>query len=61
MILNGQDLGEIKTEIDAKQFAKRIFALIEGSIFMTVTMNDDTYIQDMMNHVDDIIDTQLKG
>jgi TetR/AcrR family transcriptional repressor of nem operon len=60
MIELGQAQKEIHEHISAKLYAKRIFAFIEGSIFMTVTMNDDSYINDMMNHVDNLIDTELK-
>ncbi len=59
MITEGQAANEIKPTVNAKQYAKRIFALIEGAVFMTVTMNDDTYLQDMMNHVDEIIEEHL--
>ena len=56
MIRNAQEAGEIKLEIDAHAESRSFFALIEGSIFMTVTMNDDTYIQQMMNLLDKQVD-----
>tara|TARA_B110000037_G_C17127758_1_gene509164 strand:+ start:11681 stop:12277 length:597 start_codon:yes stop_codon:yes gene_type:complete len=59
MIELGQASKEIKSEIDAEQYAKRIFALIEGAIFMAVTMNDDSYVNDMMNHADRLLDEEL--
>ncbi|NOQ74486.1 MAG: TetR family transcriptional regulator [Crocinitomix sp.] len=59
MIELGQAAKEIKAEINAEQYAKRIFALIEGAIFMTVTMNDDSYVDDMMDHADRIVDKEL--
>jgi AcrR family transcriptional regulator len=59
MIELGQASNEIKSEIDAEQYAKRIFALIEGAIFMAVTMNDDSYVNDMMDHADKIVDEEL--
>mgnify|MGYP000085460283 CR=1 FL=1 len=59
MIELGQNAEEIKSTIDAGQYAKRIFALIEGSIFMAVTMNDDSYINDMMDHADRIVNEEL--
>ncbi|WP_070137877.1 TetR/AcrR family transcriptional regulator [Crocinitomix algicola] len=61
MIFKGQEQGEIKAEIDAKHYAKRIFAAIEGSVFLTVTMNDDTYIQEMMDAIDKLIDNELRS
>jgi len=59
MILLGIDAGEIKKEINPKSYARKIFTLIEGAVFMSVTMNDDSYIQDMMAHVDGIIEREL--
>jgi len=59
MIALGQDAGEIKPEIDPKQYAKRIFSLLEGAIFMTVTMNDDNYLNDMLDHADGIVNREL--
>lgn len=59
MIELGQSADEIKSTIDADQYAKRIFALIEGAIFMAVTMNDDSYINDMMDHADRIVNEEL--
>ena len=61
MIRNGQDQNEIKVDIDPEIYAKRIFTLIEGSIFMTVTMNDETYLTETMNHIDGIILNELKA
>lgn len=61
MILNGQEQKEIKAEINAEIYAKRIFTLIEGSIFMTVTMNDETYLTETMNHIDSLILNELKA
>lgn len=59
MIELGQKAGELKSTVNAPLYAKRIFALIEGAIFMATTMNDDTYINDMMDHVDHIITNEL--
>ncbi|MFT5820418.1 MAG: TetR/AcrR family transcriptional repressor of nem operon [Crocinitomix sp.] len=59
MIELGQEAKEVKADINAEQYAKRIFALIEGAIFMTVTMNDDSYVNDMMDHADRIVDVEL--
>jgi TetR/AcrR family transcriptional regulator, transcriptional repressor for nem operon len=59
MIQNGIDAGEIKKKVNAKIYARKIFTLIEGSVFMTATMNDEMYIQEMMDHVDTIIKNEL--
>lgn len=59
MIQNGIDAGEIRKEINPKTYARKIFTLIEGAVFMTATMNDEMYIQEMMAHVDSIIENEL--
>lgn len=61
MIELGQASNEIKEDVDAEQYAKRIFALIEGAIFMAMTMNDNSYVSDMMDHADRIVDEELIG
>jgi len=60
LIKKGIDVGDIKESVDAKKYACRIFALMEGSIFMTITMNDRTYIEDMMDFIDEMINRELK-
>lgn len=59
MIQNGIDAGEIKKEINPKTYARKFFTLIEGAVFMSATMNDDSYIQEMMAHIDGIIEREL--
>jgi len=59
MIVNAQEIGEIKDNVEPHREAKRFFSLIEGSVFMTVTMNDDTYIQEMMDHLDKLVDAMI--
>lgn len=60
MIEAGQAENEIKIEINAAEKARFIFASIEGSIFITVTMNDDRYINEMMNHIEHVIKTEFE-
>lgn len=42
------------------QFAKRLDTMIQGAIFMTYTMDDEFYIKDTMNQIDQIIHSELK-
>jgi TetR/AcrR family transcriptional repressor of nem operon len=51
--------GEFRAEVDSKKHTRRVFSLIEGSIFMTMTMKDSQYILDMADMVDEIIDREL--
>jgi TetR/AcrR family transcriptional regulator, transcriptional repressor for nem operon len=61
LIQKGIDVGDIKPSIDPKKIAYRIFSLMEGSIFMAVTMDDRTYLNDMMDFIDDMINNELKN
>ena len=60
IIETGIEEGEISTEINAMQYAKRIDTMIQGAIFMTYTMNDEYYMNDTMNQIDQIIANELK-
>ncbi len=60
LIQKGKDTGEIKPQVDPKKYAYRIFALMEGSIFMAVTMNDRSYLHDMMESLEQMINLELK-
>jgi len=59
MIQHGIDAGEIRKEINPKMYARKFFTLIEGAVFMSATMNDDSYVQEMMAHMDSIIGREL--
>jgi AcrR family transcriptional regulator len=59
VIEKGIELKEIKQGINSRKYAKRILALIEGSIFMMITMNNESYLLDMMDHIDKMIKTEL--
>ncbi|MBD3636838.1 MAG: TetR/AcrR family transcriptional regulator [Crocinitomicaceae bacterium] len=59
MIQNGIDEGEIKRTINAEKYGRLFFTMIEGAVFMTVTMNDESYLQQVMNNIDDIIVREL--
>jgi len=60
IIENGIEANEISSDINAMQFAKRLDTMIQGAIFMTYTMDDNFYIKDTMDVIDNIINTELK-
>ncbi|AUP77575.1 TetR/AcrR family transcriptional regulator [Flavivirga eckloniae] len=60
IIEDGIEAGEISSEINAMYFAKRLDTMIQGAIFMTYTMDDDFYIQDTMDLIDNMIVQELK-
>lgn len=59
IIIQGMACGEMKTGLDAQLYGKRLYAMIQGAIFMTLTLNDKSYIMDMMNHIDNMITREL--
>lgn len=60
IIENGIEENEISSNVNAMQYAKRIDTMIQGAIFMTYTMNDEFYIKDTMNQIDQMIHNELK-
>ncbi len=61
IIEGGIELGEISSEINAMQYAKRIDSMIQGAIFMTYTMDDPFYMKDTMDQIDQMIIKELKA
>lgn len=60
IIENGIEAGEISSEINAMQYAKRLDTMIQGAVFMTYTMDDEFYMKDTMNQIDQMIHNELK-
>ena len=60
IIEDGIEAGEISSEINAMQYAKRIDTLIQGAVFMTYTMDDEFYLKDTMNQLDQMIHNEMK-
>ncbi len=55
----GKKQGEIKKEIDTMEWSIRIDSMIQGATFMTTTMDDNRYVIDVMNQLDEIIKNEL--
>jgi AcrR family transcriptional regulator len=60
IILHGIQCGEMNAGVDAEKYSKRLFAMIQGGIFMTLTLDDKSYVIDMMDHIDAMIVLELK-
>ena len=58
------DLGklqqEFKLDVDADAFGLKIFSIIEGSLFTALMLKDRKHLFDMMDHIDNMITTELK-
>lgn len=59
MILLGIENGEIKKTVNPEKYGRLFYTVIEGAVFMTTTMNDESYLQQMMDHLDQIIVNEL--
>ena len=61
IIEEGIELGEISTKVNAMHTAKRMDTMIQGAIFMAYTMDDDFYIKDTMDQIDNMIEKELRA
>lgn len=60
LLQEGIDNHEISPSINTMTYAGRIIAMIEGSVYMTFTLNDESYMIDIMNHIDQMVETELR-
>jgi len=60
IILYGIHCGEMNAGVDAEKYSKRLFAMIQGSVFMTLTLDDKSYVIDMMDHIEAMILLELR-
>ncbi|MGY3795407.1 TetR/AcrR family transcriptional regulator [uncultured Aquimarina sp.] len=59
LIDQGKELQEIKPNIDSQLYAKRLYTMIIGAIFMTHTMEDNSYLLQTMDQIDTMIQSEL--
>lgn len=60
IIREGIKREEIKPETDPSAWAKNIYCMIEGSIFMAFTQDDENYIITMMDMLDNLIKNKIR-
>ena len=60
IIEKGQKEGSIKKNGKAIEYADKIYAQIQGSIFMSFMLKDRIHITQMMDHIDEMINTKMK-
>jgi len=60
LIEKGIESGQLREDLDPLLYAKRIFSFMEGSIFMALTMHSKSYLNDMMNYIDNMITREMK-
>ncbi|WP_273693587.1 TetR/AcrR family transcriptional regulator [Tenacibaculum sp.] len=60
LIEKAKDTNEIKKSIDSMLYAKRFFYMIEGAVYMTHIMKDDSYLKDLSTVLQQIIKQELQ-
>lgn len=55
IILNGIESKAILSSTNAKLYAKNIYCMIEGAVFMAFTHDDKSYLQDMLTFIESSI------
>lgn len=55
----GQKQGSIQPSISAQKWAKTIFSMIEGSIFLAFLHQDGQYMDHTMDHIEEIIQEKI--
>ncbi len=57
IIKAGVAIGQLKTDLDTSASARH-YTSIQGAIFMTMTLKDDSYLQQMMAHLRQMVQEQ---
>ncbi len=60
IILNAIEQGDMRSDLDPHKYATRIFAMIEGSLYLAILMDEQDCVNDMMDHIDDMIEKEMK-
>ncbi|MFT7900114.1 TetR/AcrR family transcriptional regulator [Tenacibaculum ascidiaceicola] len=60
LIERAKETDEIKNSIDSMLYAKRFFYMIEGAVYMTHIMNDESYLKDVSTVLQQIIKQELQ-
>ena len=60
LIEKAKEANEIKNSIDSMLYAKRFFYMIEGAVYMTHIMKDDSYLKDVSVVLQQIIKQELQ-
>lgn len=49
------EAGQLKANIDVEKSTRNIFSMIQGSVFLSVTMKSNAYLVDMVDHLNHYI------
>ncbi len=48
--------GQLRADIDVEKSTRNIFSMIQGSVFLALTMKTSAYLADMVGHLDEYVD-----
>lgn len=60
IIDQAKEEGTIKSDIDSMKYANKIYAQIQGGVFIANMLNEEDHLAELMNHVDGMIDTEMR-
>lgn len=60
IINNGKFSGELNPILDGSSYARRIFSMIQGAVFLSSCKNSNQYLKEIMSTIDAIIINELK-
>ena len=59
IIEKGMENGEFKNTLDPQSYAVRIDTMIQGATFMTYIMDNEQYMKDTMDQIQEMIHREL--
>jgi AcrR family transcriptional regulator len=60
VIRTGQEAGQIRKDIDAEIYAGNLYSMIEGSVFIAFTFGNEQHLLNMLDHIEHLIETDIK-
>lgn len=60
IIKAGIEAQQLKSELNTTNCAKHFYTSIQGAVFMAMTLKDDTYLQQMSEHLRQLIEEQWR-
>lgn len=60
MIKAGIAANEIHADIDVEKYGRYFFSVIEGAVFLMTTTDDERYLREAMDRLDEVIERELK-
>jgi AcrR family transcriptional regulator len=61
IIEDGIFSSELKSDLDPKKYARLIFTMIEGGVFLSFLNDDKTYLENSLDQIDELIKNEIIG